>query len=190
MKNNYSSLDNLTLQKLIRAGDQEAFKIIYERYWDKIFVMCNNRLPQTDIAEDLLQDIFVSLWKNPKLDEIQNLEAYLFQATKFSIIKYLNRSSRVEYIDHTSYGLLDRIEELNLDDALNSKELQQLIFQEIERLPEKTKIIFNYSRIDNLNSKEIAEKLNISPRTVENQISKSLKHLRIFINNLKSLLFF
>ncbi len=190
MKNNYSSLENLTLQKLIRAGDQEAFRIIYERYWDKIFVICNNRLPQKDIAEDLLQDIFISLWNNPKLEEVQNLEAYLFQAAKFSIIKYLNRSSRIDFVDPNSYGLLDRVGELGLDDALYTKELQQLIFQEVERLPEKTKIIFNYSRIDHLDSREIAEKLNISHRTVENQISKSLKHLRIFINNLKSLLFF
>jgi RNA polymerase sigma-70 factor (ECF subfamily) len=82
------------------------------------------------------------------------------------------------------------VEELGLDDSLCIKELQQLIFQEVERLPEKAKIIFNYSRIDHLDSREIAEKLNISHRTVENQISKSLKHLRIFINNLKSLLFF
>ncbi len=80
MKNNYSSLENLTLQKLVRAGDQEAFRVIYERYWDKIFVICNNRMPQKDIAEDLLQDIFISLWNNPKLEEIQNLEAYALKS--------------------------------------------------------------------------------------------------------------
>lgn len=186
----YSLLPTPALQKLVHHKNEEAFRAIYDRYWDKVFVICNNRVQHMDIAQDLVQDIFLSLWTHADLSAIENLEAYLYQATKFSIIKHFHKSNRYTNVDHSVIGILDRVEEVNLDEALDSKFLQELIFQEVERLPLKTQIIFNYSRKEHLNSKEIAEKLHISHRTVENQISYALKQLRIFLRTIKTFIIF
>lgn len=186
----YSSASDIELQSLVKGGDEHAFREIYDRYWDKVFVICNNRLHQTEAAQDIVQDIFLSLWEHPDLTKVQNMEAYLFQACKFSVIKYVHKSSRYDSIDSQMVGLLDRVVEMSIDEALHIKFLQDIIFQEVERLPKKTAIIFNYSRKEHLSSKEIADKLNISPRTVENQISHALKELRIFLKNLKTFMIF
>ncbi|MBD1428880.1 RNA polymerase sigma-70 factor [Sphingobacterium litopenaei] len=187
----YSSISDYDLQLLISNDrNQSAFQELYNRYWDKIFASCNNRLQDVEAAEDIVQDIFISLWQHPNLPQIQNLSAYLFQATKFSVIKYLNRISRYDSINPLEFGVLDRLDQMDLNEALNYKEMHYILMQGVEQLPPQTKLIFRYSRIDHLNSKEIAEKLEISPRTVENQISKALKVLRKILRNTQNFIIF
>lgn len=189
-QNNYITLSNIELQRRIQSKDEKAFRELYNRYWDKVFVICHNRIHNMDVAQDIVQDIFMSLWNHRELSSIQNIESYLYQACKFAIIKEYHKSARYDSLDSTGFGVLDRVEDLDLDEVLEAKFLKDLLQAEVERLPEKTKIIFNYSRNENLNSREIAEKLNISPRTVENQLSKALKVLRKFVNNLNFFVIF
>lgn len=182
----YDSLSNIELQSLIHFRNDKAFRALYDRYWTKIFTICNNRVQDAVVAQDLVQDIFLSLWLHKDLSSVVNLEAYLYQATKYAVFKYLHRSSRFESVDEKILGRLDRAEEYDISEVLDSRLLEDLLYEEVERLPEKAKLIFNYSRKDNLNSKEIAEKLNISHRTVENQLSITMKKLRTFLKNLNS----
>ena len=180
----YGTLDIQELQKRMYLRESGAFQEIYERYWDSVFARCNNRLHDPEAAKDLVQDIFMSLWNHPDIRSIRNLEAYILQATKFSILKYIHKAARYQSMDQQLPGILDQALSQDLHEALDSKYLKDLLFQEVERLPERTRVIFKYSREEHLNSKEIAEKLDISPRTVENQISQALKKLRIFLNKL------
>lgn len=182
--NNYITLSNIELQKGIQRKDGKAFQELYNRYWDKIFVICHNRIRDMDLAQDLVQDIFMSLWNHRNLASIQNLESYLYQACKFAVIKEYHKSARYDTLDPTSFGVLDQIETIDLDEVIEAKFLKDLLQAKVERLPEKTKIIFNYSRNENLNSREIAKKLNISHRTVENQLSNALKELRKFLRKI------
>lgn len=186
----YQDLDDHVLLSLIGDKNKKAFQELYARYWDRVFAICINRVGNHVIAEDLVQDIFLSIWEHKKLKDIINIKAYLFQSVKFSVIKSMHKSSRVSLVDNDQIGILDQISELSIDEVLHSKLLEDLVFQEVERLPERTKIIFQYSRIDHLSSAEIADKLNISSRTVENQISHALKSLRKFLENLNSITFF
>lgn len=180
----YDSLDTQRLQDGIYQRDQSAFRELYDRYWEGVFARCNNRIRDADATQDLVQDIFLSLWNHPDIREIKNLEAYISRATKFTIIRYLHKTARYQSIDQDAPGSLDKIMDQDIHEALHSKFLQDLLFQEVERLPERTRVIFKYSRQEHLNSREIAEKLDISPRTVENQISQALKKLRHFLKNL------
>lgn len=186
----YITFSNIELQKRIQSKDEKAFRELYNRYWDKVFVICHNRIHNLDVAQDIVQDIFMSLWNHRELGSIQNIESYLYQACKFAVIKEYHKYARYDSLDSVGFGILDQVEELDLDAVLEAKFLKDLLQAEVERLPEKTKIIFNYSRIDNLNSREIAEKLNISPRTVENQLSNALKVLRKFLKNLNFFVIF
>lgn len=169
------SLSIKELQILIKSKNHRAFEELYNRFWDKLFAICNNRIQNDEIAKDLVQDIFISLWNNEKIESIDNLDAYLFQACKFSVIKQLHKQCRYDNISSTEIGLIDKCSDFDLDDVLHVKMLENLLQMQIEKLPTRTKIIFNYSRNENLNSLEIAEKLDISHRTVENQISFALK---------------
>lgn len=184
------SLSSKDLQILVKSKNHKAFEELYNRYWKKIFVICNNRLQNADIAQDLVQDIFISLWNNENVDSIENIDAYLYQSSKFAVIKELHKQIRYDNIAPTEIGILDKVAEFDLNEVLDAKLLDALLQVRIDMLPAKTKIIFNYSRKDNLNSKEIAEKLNISHRTVENQISFVLKELRNFLQKVKSIIIF
>lgn len=178
------------LLSLIGEKDKKAFQELYARYWERVFAICVNRLSNQVIAEDLVQDIFLSIWEHKKIHDIINIEAYLFQSVKFSVIKNIHKSSRLSLMDNEHMGILDKVSDLNIDEVLNSKIVEDLVFQAVEKLPERTKIIFQYSRIDHLTSTQIADKLNISRRTVENQISNALRSLRKFIQNLNFIIFF
>ncbi|SUJ26178.1 RNA polymerase sigma factor [Sphingobacterium spiritivorum] len=181
----YESIPDSELLLYLAEKDHTAFTELYTRHWKVVYAICLNRIKEPAIAEDLVQDIFLSLWTHAQPQNIRNLEAYLFQATKFSIIKHINKSQKHLYTNE--HGLFDQLEDYNLDEVLHYKWVKELIFQEVEKLPLKTQLIFRYSRQDHLNSKEIADKLDISPRTVENQISKVLKILRKVV---KTIIFF
>lgn len=170
--------------------DKSAFEELYNRYWSKIFAVCYNRIQDHEISQDIVQDVFVSIWQHKTLHEINNLSSYLHQATKFSIIKYLHRRSKYDSVDPQEVGVLDRLDNIDIEEALNYKHIQALLMDGVEQLPPQTKLIFKYSRIEHLNSKEIAEKLDISPRTVENQISKALKVLRNILRNIQNIIIF
>ena len=185
-----SSSDYILQQRISEDRDRSAFEELYARYWDKIFAICHNRLHDVEASEDIVQDVFISLWQHNDLLQVRNLSAYLHQATKFSLIKYLNRVSRYDTVDPYEMGVLDKLDQIDLNEALNYKEIHSLLMDGVEQLPPKTKLIFKYSRIDHLNSQEIAEKLDISHRTVENQISKALKVLRNILRNTQNFIFF
>lgn len=187
---NYSILSDVDLLISINEKDQLAFQELYNRYWDKIFVVCHNRIQLYEVAQDLVQDIFLSIWTHKNVLTIENIEAYLYQSTKYAVIKYLQRASKIEHVETDKLGELEKLHALDISDALHSKMLQQLLFQEVQKLPARTKVIFEYSRIDHLDSKEIAERLQISPRTVENQISQALSALRKFLKNMKMFMIF
>ena len=187
---NYTILSDKDLLTSIHFKDQLAFQELYNRYWEQIFVICNNRLQLYEVSQNLVQDIFLSIWTHKNLLIIENIEAYLYQAIKYSVIKYLHRSSKIDLMDTNDMGCLDVLYESDISDAIHSKLLQNLLFQELKKLPPKTQIIFEYSRVQQLNSKEIAEKLQISPRTVENQISKTLSSLRKFLESIKIFMVF
>ncbi|MCA5006621.1 RNA polymerase sigma-70 factor [Sphingobacterium bovistauri] len=187
----YSSYSDYDLQVLItKDRNQSAFEELYNRYWDKVFAICNNRLQNVEASEDIIQDVFISLWQHQDLQGVSNMSAYLYQATKFSIIKYLNRISKYDTVDPQDIGFFDRLDGVDLNEMINYKEIQAILMDGVNQLPPQTKLIFQYSRIDQLNSKEIAEKLDISPRTVENQIGKALKVLRKILRNTHNFIFF
>lgn len=186
----YKNLEDSILLSLIANKNPDAFHELYKRYWDRVFAVCLNRVGDQTLAEDLVQDIFLSIWLHKDLEKVLNIEAYLFQAVKFSVIKNFHKASRESTLDPSQIGLLDGMLDMSMEDVIHSKILQELIFQEVERLPERTKLIFIYSRLENLSSLEIAERLDISPRTVENQISNALRFLRNFLRNIHSFMFF
>lgn len=172
-----SILDSCTdaeLIALLRNEDHAAFTEVYKRFWDKVFAVAYHRLNDQLEAEEVVQDVFFSLWKRRKELEIQySLNTYLSTAAKYQII---NRQ-RKQYLKEQNVAITDDgIDSTQL--WFSARELKQQLDYHISQLPEKCRLIFNMSRAQYKSYAEIAAELNISEKTVEANITKALKILR------------
>ena len=181
----------------LRNGDKNAYEKIYNTLYPRLFYFIREYITDEEIARNILQDTFLSLWEKRTLfSEEINLGAWLYTVTKNKALKHLRHQ---EYVDQFSR---ERIQKFNID-MLNTFALEQLdtsllSFHEIENLIEKTLKnlpaqyceIFKMSRYGNNKNREIAEKLSISEKTVEAHITKTLKLLRIALKDYLPLVFF
>ncbi|WP_166785141.1 RNA polymerase sigma factor [Sphingobacterium psychroaquaticum] len=163
-----------------------AFQKIYDRYWEKLLGIALRKCNDLSMAEDCVQDVFMSLLHHKDPTKIENLEAYLAKAVKFAIIRAIYKHQRIQYLEEYPEG--NYFDKLSVEDALEEKMLQEYIFDQVEQLPDRCRLIFKSSRQEHLSNEEIAEKMNISKRTVENQLSLAMKTLRKYL--FRTILFF
>lgn len=178
--------------KSIKKGNKTAFEMLFKTNYQRMCAYAVSFVSQDDLAEDIVAEIFIRFWeKRESVNITVSVSSYLFQSVKNSCINYLNREkSRKSMISENEINLLDLKINYPISDRyplsdLISKELEEKIHSEIEKLPEQCREIFRLSRFENLSHKEIAEKLNISENTVKVQIYRALSKLR---NGLKDYL--
>lgn len=174
---------------MLAQGDESAFTELYNRFWQKLFSIAYKRLNEMQVAEDIVHDVFVMLWANREKIKIDALENYLATATKYMVLLNVKRRERdrnyySRSLPHTA--LFD----LPIETSLHYKRVLEIIKNEVEALPEKCRLIFNYSRNEGMPVREIARQLNISPKTVENQINKALRQLKIATKALSAFFIF
>lgn len=174
----YSKLPDDELISLLKKDDEKAFGALYERYWEKIFIVACNRLNIPEQAEEIVQDIFVKLWDHRQTLKLRHkLSTYLAVAVKYRVINFLDhlyrtRNGEAQLPDY-SLMFSNSPEEL-----LFEKELRDQLEATIIQLPEKCQLVFRMSREQGLSNKEIALELNLSERTVENHINRALKDVK------------
>ncbi len=178
--------------KRFTQGDTEAFDIIYKQFSKKIYHFTLGLVKDENISKDLVQEIFVSLWeKSDSVNLELNFDNYIFTITYNAIRKYFRRKSieakAFNYFLKNSPEYID-----NGDDVIIFKELMEIANKAIENLPPQRKKVYTMSKQEGLKIKEIANKLNISPRTAENHLANALKYLKEELAGLSllSLLFF
>lgn len=186
----YTKYSDQQLSALLKEGDERAYTEIYNRYWQTIYTIAYNRLRNMEAAQDLVHDTFVSLWTSREKADIENLKAYLAVATKYRVIEYLRREKLQN--SYEQHMITPTVLNAGLEESIHYKEILGLLEKEIETLPEKCKLIFKTSRNQNKSAKTIAQELNLSQSTVENQINKALTRLRVVLKNINvfSLFFF
>jgi len=164
-------LEHLKLEGL------DAFEEIYRRYWKRLYSMSYKRVQSREISEELVQDIFTSLWVGRRTVSIENLSAYLFTAVKYKVINHLAREiSRKTY----SNEQLKVVQEDNsTEETVLLDDLNGALEQAIGKLPAKRQMIFKMHRQENLTVKQVASQLGISEKTVENQYGKAMKMLKL-----------
>lgn len=183
--------DDKYLIEEIQKGNENAYLKLYKRYWQRLYYTCYSRVRSKEETEDILQELFVEIWKRrEKLLIRSSVEAYLFTALKYKIFKFIDTRNKKN-------NLIVRVENEELfgskeetEDKLLFDELYSLIERNIEKLPKKCKMIFKLSRRDYLTASEISSKLNISQNTVENQITKAKKTIRLELQKVFTLIFF
>lgn len=178
------------LWKKIKKGDERAFHALFNKYYKSITYRAYKVLADEHIAKDNAQEVFLDLWNKREQKEITtSIGAYLNKAIVFKTIDYI----RAQRLDFNKDSTLEQ-KSINPFQAIEGKELAEVIREAAMTLPERCRIIFLMSRFEELSHKEIAQKLEISPKTVENQITYALKRMRQILapilKNLKIFIFF
>lgn len=177
--------DNCLLD-FLRKGDLNAFEEIYRRYWRQLYSISYKRTQSIEISEELVQDIFTSLWEKRQLIHVENLSAYLFTATKYKIINHFHREMSKRFFLESTAVSSERVDN-STEEMVLLDDLNQALTQEIEKLPAKRKMIFKLYRQQNLSMKQVASQMGVSEKTVENQLNKAFKMLRLSLRHFLSL---
>jgi RNA polymerase sigma-70 factor (family 1) len=166
------------LQQQIGKNNQKAFKDLYCLFFARLFNFAILYVHKKEIAEELVNDVMVKVWnKRQTITDIQNFETYLFVAIRNHSLNYLSSYSSY-HIAIEPEGKQAKV--INLNDPQKELEWKEISFQldkTIDNLPDQCRTVFKLIREEGLRYKQVAEILNISPRTVETQLFRAIKKL-------------
>lgn len=167
---------NIQIEKM-KAGDRESFNQVFRRYYSPMVRFCIRYVADSDLASEIVQDLFVKLWSNrEKISFNTSFESYMLTSVRNSALTYINRERT-----HAEANLRVFSEESDNTDpseTLQSNNLEESYRKILKDMPEKRREVFLASRYDGLKYSEIAEKLGISQKTVEAQMSAAIKQLK------------
>jgi len=184
-----NTLENATdeeLAAMLTSGSEAAFDLIYERYWKKLYNEAFKRINDSADSEEIVQDIFIDLWNKRSDRQIDNLRGYLLGAVRYQVYAVYHRRKNLpafeEPLDYMAFSSDDADSDYLRDELLSSIRLW------LETQPEKRREIFRLRFLEGLSTLEIAEQLDISRKTVQNQLNTSQQSLRESIGRLLTLL--
>lgn len=173
----------------MQAIDKKSFETIFRSYYT---ILCNTAyriVKDRDDAEDIVQHVFCLLWgQRDSLEIRQSVLAYLSRSViNHSLNKVRAKENQVKRED--SFGLMTYSERNYTQESIDLKELQKTVDKVINTLPEACRLVFVLSRYEKLSYREIAGKLNISVKTVENHMVKALRHMRKYLSTVAFAIF-
>jgi RNA polymerase sigma-70 factor (ECF subfamily) len=172
------------LLSALRFGNEGALRQIFDRHYPLLLTDIYRLIPDESTCQDLAQELFVDLWnKRESLDIHTSLRAYLRRAAVNKSLNYIKANRRHLFEDAEDLGHLPDNSVQETQKRETQETLEDALHAAIETLPEKCRIVFNLSRFEQLSHREIAEKLGISLKTIENQITKAMKILREAMSN-------
>jgi RNA polymerase sigma-70 factor (ECF subfamily) len=173
----YKVFDDNVLLSMLSTGDGAALEEIYHRYSESIFLTALKKVRSREVAEELVQNLFISLWAKREQHQIQKLEPYLHTAIRYQVIDYIR--SRILHERYAQSFKEQLITDENASESrLLLQELSLAIDNTIKKLPQKTQEIFRLSRYEHRSVKEIAQSMNLSEKAVQYHVTQSLKFMR------------
>jgi RNA polymerase sigma-70 factor (family 1) len=165
------------LLQLLRQGDKAAFEEIYHQFHSRLYRTALSKVKSDENAMEIVQEIFLDLWLRREMVRIEDLERYLYTAVKYKVLDFYKKEvQRKLYAESVKLNSHDESSET--EDALAYNELSLSITSCIEKLPEKTRVIFELNRIQGQSADEISREMDVPLRTVEYHITQGLKSLR------------
>lgn len=178
---------DLILISRLRNGEESALTQLYNEFWQSLYISAYNILKDKELCEDIIQDIFMNIWHNREKLEIHiSLKGYMYACARYQVFNQLKKNKdkfHVELFD----DLDKRFQYTTPETQLMHEELVQQINSIVETLPEKCQLVYRLSREEQLTHKEIAERLEISTKTVENHITKALQVIRLSMGSSASI---
>lgn len=168
--------ENKVLLISLREGNREAFTRIYQKFWDSLYNSAYKRLKDKDACKDLVQNVFTDLWIRRDQVSINNLPAYLHTAVKFQVYHQALKNP----VGSDIFTMLEEmlVSPMRSDSGLINDELTKLMQLWIKALPEKRRQIFLMHYQEELSTKEIADLLNLSQKTVQNQLNTATTFIK------------
>jgi RNA polymerase sigma-70 factor (family 1) len=165
------------MKRILRSDDCYSFGLLFRQMYVPLCDFCERIVLVREVAEELVSDVFYTIWKNRNRLQVTSPKSYLYAAVRNRGFDYLRGVNRMLWceLEHAAHV---PSENHTLHDALEQAELEMQISQGIGTLPRQCKIIFELSRDGGLKYREIAEELCISVKTVEAQMGRALKRLR------------
>nr|WP_305121723.1 RNA polymerase sigma-70 factor [Pedobacter mongoliensis] len=174
-------LSDEELLELLRSGQVAPFEELYNRYWSRLYSSAFKRVSKAEVAEEIVQDFFTSLWINRETLVIHSsFNNYMHRAVRNLVFKFFQK----EY-SHKKYQELVPAEvyDSSTEEEITYKDLIRTVEKEVDLLPPKCRGVYQLSRQQFKSNKEIAHILQISEKTVENHITKALKVLRLSVRH-------
>lgn len=161
----------------LNQGDPNAFTTLYNEYWSQVYCFVKLYVMNKDTAEEIVQEVFIKVWNSKELIKVdESFKGFLFVITRNYIFNLSRKKINEDFYKLTVLSAIE--ESCNPEEELDAEDLKKYIDQLIEQLPPQRRLIFELSRKEFKSYREIAEQLNISEKTVENQIHETLKYLR------------
>ncbi len=171
------------LWELVTQGNGNAFRLLFDQYWEKLYRYAFNRLRSEADAQDVVQEVMINLWMRRSRIVIETtIAAYLHAAVQYEVLAQLSRTlknahRKAEIEKNILPGFISQ------SDPLLLKELLAVVEIEVSRLPGKMQQVYRLSQEENLSVKEIARRLDLSEQTVRNQLNTSYQKLRANLRN-------
>ncbi|QDH79790.1 sigma-70 family RNA polymerase sigma factor [Echinicola soli] len=165
---------DIELLESIRNDDLRAFDQLYHQYWETMYLAAVGRLKSQDLAQDVVQDIFIDFWNRRKtLDISVSMKAYLLTAVKYKVFRWVDHLHRYEQLSDA------HLEGLSTEGVtLEFEEVFSLIEVKLEKLIPIHSKIFKMNKFEGLTVREISDQVNMAPQSVHNVLSKTTKYLK------------
>lgn len=168
---------------MLALSNPAFFDQVFKEHWEMMYQNAYRKIGDQAIVEDLIQEIFMDIWNRRHSLEIKSgIKAYLLTAVKYQVMKYFDEQAKSRIFN------TDDLPGYYEEDIFAFEELYSQIELAVDSLPPRAGLIFRMNRLEGYSVEEVAEKLNLSPQTVHNQISKSLKIMRGELKHLAPML--
>lgn len=161
----------------INSNDKKAFRRLYERYQEDMYRLALRKVQSEEVAEEIVQDVFVALWEKRDGLVVTDIRSYLFRSVKNGVLDYVRAQIvRQNYAREFAFQVEPNYN--NTDEFLALYDLTAAIHSGMDSLSEKTREIFKLNRLDSLSADEISKNLDLPKRTVEYHITLALRMMR------------
>lgn len=163
----------------INTGNQLVFEQLFKQYFKVLQNYAFTILKDLDVAEEMVQNVFLKIWeKREKLPQDAVVASYLYKSVYHESLNWLRHEKvKASHQQHTLYSMKNESD--SAEDRIKMNQLQEQLQKALNELPQQCRTIFQMSRFDELRYREIAEELGISVKTVENQMGKALRLMRL-----------
>jgi len=171
------------LQIRVEQSNQKAFEDLYRLFFPRLYNFAMLYVHKKEAAEEIVNDVMVKIWeKRDTINTIENLETYLFVAIRNHCLNYLQKYSHYHVTIEPESGLAEVISINDPAKDLEWKEINLKLHLAIEQLPDQCRTVFKLIKEEGFKYKQVAEILNLSPRTVETQLFRAIKKLDAVVN--------
>ncbi|MHB1178949.1 MAG: RNA polymerase sigma-70 factor [Daejeonella sp.] len=180
---NLEKLSDEELSVLLSKAVSAAFEEIFNRYWFQLYASAYKRVRCREAAEEIVQNLFTSLWVKRNIPIHTSLAAYLFTSIRYLVLNHIQKEAvRKNFKDSLQIG--KSVYENPAEETVFLNDLKREIEKEINFLPSKCRSVFELSRKEHKTNREIAVVLGISEKTVENHLTKAIRRLRLNLNDI------